>query len=93
MRSEKGVPGLDPSFDPLGHGEGGLDAVETHSRLKDGPHFPSLALAFPRLNLRVVGAEGWTVTIRDLSNLTISMGFRARAQDLEFYLRTASVTP
>ena len=93
MRSAKGVPGLDPSFDPLGHGEGSLDAAETHSRLKDGPHFPSLALAFPRLNLRVVGAEGWTVTIRDLSNLTISMGFRAQAQDLEFYLRTASVTP
>ena len=55
VTTEKGVPGLDPSFDPLGHGEGGLDAAETHSRLKDGPHFPSLALAFPSLNLRVVG--------------------------------------
>ena len=92
MRSEKGMLGRAPSFDPLGHGEGSLDAVETHSRPKARPHFPSLALAFPRLNLRVVGAEGWTVTISDLSNLTTTMGFRAQAQDLEFYL-TASVTP
>ena len=84
--------GRAPSFDPLGHGEGSLDAVETHSRPKARPHFPSLALAFPWLNLRVVGAEGWTVTISDLSNLTTTMGFRAQAQDLEFYL-TASVTP
>ena len=84
--------GRAPSFDPLGHGEGSLDAVETHSRPKARPHFPSLALAFPWLNLRVVGAEGWTVTISDLSNLTTGMGFRTQAQDLEFYL-TASVTP